>query len=113
MKDALLMTLIAAAEMDRPLEQGVTLLVDGFLVSGEIVSFAQYLHHNSAVEGVERFIQQSGGNASPAGAPNFIHLKNARFYTASGQSVPSDDGVYWRGAVEAVSGFSFGVIQLD
>jgi hypothetical protein len=38
-------------------------------------------------------------------APHMIHLKNTRIHWPTGELVPSDAGIWWRGKIESVDGF--------
>lgn len=115
---------------------GVTLSVGGVLISGELVGgqhyfegfgaeFTQSFSDEKAAKGAkESFakmgaIYSKGGNdatasgTAPAGVatgPSYIHLKNARFYQADGKPLPSQ-GVWWRGKLSAVDGFTLGVLK--
>jgi hypothetical protein len=42
--------------------------------------------------------------------PTYIHLRGARFFSPSGQSVPGNEGFFWRGRLDAVDGWSIGVL---
>jgi hypothetical protein len=54
-----------------------------------------------------------GGDDGKALAdPQYIHLKNAKVHHPTGQ-LPTDDGVLWRGRINAVSGWNLGVLAAD
>lgn len=50
----------------------------------------------------------SGEEPSPV---SFIHLRNANFFLANGSPITGGGGVFWRGRLECVDGFSLGVIR--
>jgi hypothetical protein len=112
------------------IENGVTLLVGGFLVSGTMISGPKYFEGIGAEyaaaasaqgqEGAESFKQtfaQIGDFSKPpadnSDAPPFayIHLKDARFFHNSGQPIPANHAVWWRGRLSEVAGFIIGNIS--
>jgi hypothetical protein len=105
-------------------EIGMTLQIGGFLVSGIMVSGTQYFDA-FAKEFASGFADKdlaeqvrthfSGfGEIYKAKAdvpdPAFIHLVNARFFNTSGQPIPANRGVLWRGRLSEVSGFIVGTL---
>jgi hypothetical protein len=109
------------------IEFGITLNVEGLVVSGLLVSgrkyfelfaqeFATSLPCDS--EETEDYIREKfAGNADiydtdAEDPPNFIHLTNCRFF-GQGGLIPSNKGVLWRGKIETVSGFNLGVLQAN
>ncbi|WLA29785.1 gas vesicle accessory protein GvpU [Xanthomonas citri] len=111
---------------------GVTLFVEGIVISGQLVSGKRYF---------EAFAQEFSA-AYPGGAdekedirrafashasiydseddtqqsntpPQFIHLIESRCFSPGGQPLPSNRGVLWRGKVNAVSGFTLGSLSAD
>ena len=108
---------------------GVTLQTGGFLVSGRLISGAVYFE-----EFAEEYAGHGDGEAdkavfrryakefreglardaaSPPEAgltpPQFVHLRDARFYQSSGQPVVGGEtGVLWRGRITEVQGFFLG-----
>lgn len=107
-------------------EIGVTLHVEGCVVTGVLINAGRWfgdlagqLEANGVGEEVSRWIGSFAEvYAMPDEAvaeeegplPVYIHLRNARVLGTSGDSVPTDGGVYWRGRVGAVSGFNLGVL---
>ncbi|MDE2696267.1 MAG: gas vesicle protein [Chloroflexota bacterium] len=45
--------------------------------------------------------------------PRFVHLSSARFFFGEGEHLPTNRGVWWRGRLDAVEGFSLGVLSVD
>jgi hypothetical protein len=113
-----------------PFDFGVTLHVAGFLVSGTLISGAQYfsgfaedfsggfMPASEVAETFRKTITSYGetyktdekkkDEDSPL--PVYIHLKNARFFTTSGNPAPRNAGVWWRGRISEVSGFVLGTL---
>ncbi|KGK58581.1 hypothetical protein FHR53_000663 [Xanthomonas arboricola] len=111
---------------------GITLFVDGIIVSGQLVSGKQYFeafaqefsaaYPGDAEEREEirrafashASIYDSEDDAQQSSAPpQFIHLIDARCFSPAGQPLPSNRGVLWRGKVNAVSGFTLGSLSAD
>ncbi|MGP9499720.1 gas vesicle accessory protein GvpU [Halomonas sp. 86] len=106
------------------IEVGVTLQVSGLLVSGILASgkayfegfaedFSSGLNDPEAAESVRdsfakygEIYKKEGDDAPPP--PQYIHLKNARFFNTSGHPIPGNKGVWWRGRISEVAGFTLG-----
>lgn len=113
---------------DKPVELPITLQVGGMFVSGQLVSDARYFEgiagdsahglaaHPEIAESVRKsFIavgpaiqRTDSNNAAPGPAPHFLHLQNARFSGASAMHTDQAEGIWWRGRVSEVDGFSLG-----
>jgi len=50
---------------------------------------------------------------SDANQPHFVHLKGARIFFPGERPIPSNTGVWWRGRLEAVDGFSLGELSFS
>lgn len=116
MKDGLLVTLVGIAEGDEPFEIDVTLLVGGFLVSGFIVSAEKFMENHPASKAFWKQVTELRAKAIPSdqaedATRNFIHLREARFYTPGEAPIPGNEGVYWRAPLESVQGFNFGLLS--
>ncbi|MCC8537358.1 gas vesicle accessory protein GvpU [Xanthomonas axonopodis pv. poinsettiicola] len=114
---------------------GITLFVEGVIVSGQLVSGKQYFEafaqeFSAAFPGSDeekediRLAFASHASIYDAAAddddgqqssapPQFIHLIDARCFSPGGQPLPSNRGVLWRGKVNAVSGFTLGSLSAD
>jgi hypothetical protein len=90
--DWLLQHLVALVT-DGPLEMGITLQVGGLLVSGKLVSGARYFE------------------AAARPLPHYIHLTDTKFFSTAGDPVPAGKGVWWRGRIAEVGGFTLGQLQ--
>ncbi|WP_196482435.1 gas vesicle accessory protein GvpU [Burkholderia pseudomultivorans] len=108
---------------------GITLNVDGQLISGQLVGGKQYfegfadafagaLNDVDGAEGVRSFLASHGNIYSDEDdAPNdipppqFIHVKGARFFSNSGNPIPGNGGVWWRGRISEVDGFCLGELS--
>jgi len=111
---------------------GVTLFVEGAIVSGVLVSgktyFEAFAQEFSAAypgdaDGKESIRQafashasiydDAGSDAQSSSPPQFIHLIDSRHFSPGGQPLPNNRGVLWRGKINAVSGFSLGSLSAD
>lgn len=112
------------------LEIGITLQVSGMLVSGILVSGKKYfdgfakdfsspfsenpelaesVRSNFAAYG--EIYSQGEENDGEVPPPQYIHLKQARFFSTSGNPIPGNKGVWWRGRIGEVGGFSIGSLS--
>jgi hypothetical protein len=132
-KDSLLEHLIKFANTDA-LNIGITIFVNGIIVSGTLISSKRYF------DGIIHQIYQSNNNTTTsderdpkeaiketfsfmedirskldrksidqisAEEVNYIHLEDAKFYQ-SGLPITSEDGLFWRGKISSIDGFIFG-----
>jgi hypothetical protein len=112
---------------------GITLLVDGFLVSGTLVSGKKYF--SGFTKDFAQGLSDGGGDGKQAkelfagfskiydtkvaaGDPNnpgpsYLHLADAHFYETSDRPVPANRGVWWRGRLSCVSGFTLGTLTVE
>jgi hypothetical protein len=114
------------------LEFGLTLQVSGMLVSGSLVSHKTYFEgfaesfsnaftgEPEDVEGTRKSLAMFGEIPPPTDdseenqpLPQFIHLKNARFFNIGGKPIPGNAGVWWRGRICEVGGFCHGTLSTD
>lgn len=111
--------------VDLGLGMGVTLSIPGSVVSGRLVSQADYLARlteqfrsassdESIASVADGFEKIGEAMERPADAPvgwrpvpsDFIHLADARYVV--GERLTPTDGMLWRGRISEVSGFSLG-----
>ncbi|EKO3480754.1 hypothetical protein M0358_000821 [Vibrio fluvialis] len=119
MKDGILELIVKFAETEDPLEVGVTLVVDGFLVSGVVISKDNYMKHNKLTSLIEDGIKKAlssmedeAPDPEDDGERNFIHLRDAKYFTPGQQPIPNNESIYCRIRLEKVSGFNIGVLSL-
>lgn len=112
----------------------VTLNVGGFLVSGFVISGADYFEEFSEIVAYglpDQFDEESKESITATfrtladiyepeeetleGAVqresyNFVHLRDARFMHPGGDPFPTNTGMLWRTKLEAVDGFTLGAL---
>ena len=107
---------------------GITLQVSGMLVSGNLIcgnsyfegfasDFAGGISDSEVAASIKEILLSFRNDYStnedddvlpPA---RFIHLKDARFFNTSGNPIPGNRGLWWRGRISEVGGFSPGSLQ--
>ena len=124
-KDWFLQLLVNLANK-KSFELDITLTVGGMLISGTLAGVRQYFNDLGAYfaspfesamnsEELQLTFKTIGDHCaciSPSEqteTPSYIHLKNARFSDASGRLISRATGVWWRGRLSEVQGFSPGL----
>jgi hypothetical protein len=129
--DWLLQHLVALVT-DGPLEMGITLQVSGLLVSGKLVSGARYFEgiasdfahglaaHPQVAKSLRQSFEEFGkliyeGDAATSARPlpHYIHLTDTKFFSTAGDPIPAGKGVWWRGRIAEVGGFTLGQLQFQ
>lgn len=112
------------------IEFGITLFVEGAIISGLLVggqkyfeTFAQefadnYPGDDEGKENIRQAFASHAGiytdeNPDDRPPPQFIHLINSKCFSAGDEPLPSNRGVLWRGKIKAVSGFSLGSLTTE
>jgi hypothetical protein len=125
-KDWFLQFLVNLANKNR-FELDITLTVGGFLISGTLAGVKQYFDdlgeyfaspfgadkNPEEVTAAFRKIGEQCSCVAPSEqteTPSYIHLKNARFFDARGQSISGTAGTWWRGRISEVQGFAPGAL---
>ncbi|MCH1930609.1 hypothetical protein [Shewanella acanthi] len=116
MKDLILELVVKFSESEAPIETGITLLVDGFLVSGFIISKDKFMENNfitsSIDEGIRDYLSKNQKNEPlDNGERNFIHLRDAKYYAPGQPPIPENEAIFCRIALEKISGFNLGILQ--
>ncbi|RZM78704.1 gas vesicle accessory protein GvpU [Leptolyngbya iicbica] len=106
------------------IELGITLNLDGLLVTGFVIS--QEAYFEQLTQGIretkaddemksllEDFLTELKepiikSTAEKATFPRFIHLRDAKLYPSEGKGMPSLGSTLWRGDIDSVSGFCLG-----
>ena len=111
------------------LEFGVTLYVNGSVVSGRLIGGKKYFEEfakeftgaypgsSESKESIRAAFASNGdiydreeGDGEDLPPPQFIHLADARCFSGGGSAIPNR-GVLWRGKINSVSGFSLGQLS--
>jgi hypothetical protein len=108
---------------------GITLNVEGQVVSGKLISAIQYYRSYADIwEGALGTGEHSKGYIEPwrelaltmetedsesedAPPPRYIHLADAKYIYGT-SIIPTSEGMLWRGLISKVSGFSLGVLEV-
>ncbi|WP_319407329.1 hypothetical protein [uncultured Desulfosarcina sp.] len=115
---------------DSNLRVGIILCVNGLLVFGDLVGGHKYFKGfiNQFVEGRNENINGERLRTSIKACekihikdrldrqeilPCYIHLQNARIFDSNGTLVSGSEGIWWRGRVSEISGFSLDYINAD
>ncbi len=114
---------------------GITLFVEGAMISGMLVSGKRYFEafadefssnypgddeakeevragiaSHTAIYADDESDDESDNEPPP---PQYIHLVDARYFAPGGQPIPTNRGVLWRGRINAVSGFNLGTLMAE
>lgn len=120
MRDGYLEFLISMAESDPPLECDVTLCVDGFLISGVIISREKYMQHTEltrqmqeAIDKIEakEKLENPEKEPEPEKRRRFLHLRDAKYFTSSLHAIPTSGTTTIRVKIGSVSAFNFGSLN--
>jgi hypothetical protein len=117
MNDQILELAIAYAEAEEPIELGVTLVVGGLLIAGNVISFEKYLASDPITEAMDRAMKQvreKRGEKVPRddGVRRYIHLRDARYFSPGQQPAPTDGHVTCRVRLDSVAAFHMGVLGM-
>jgi hypothetical protein len=98
----------------------ITLLVGGTLVSGLLIGIREYFEsfaeeftktfadREAAASVRESIVPDLSAPSEGDPLPQYIHLKDARYYGAPGGPIVAGPGVLWRGRISEVGGFHYG-----
>jgi hypothetical protein len=102
-----------ADQTEGQVQAEITLNVGGFLVSGYITSARQFMLHHVLTDGLLEAAESEFKSAGMLSDDTFeyIHLSRAKFFVPGQPAIPGNvDGVFWRGRLSDISGFTFGVL---
>ena len=111
-KDLLLGKIIEYIGQEKQLFN-ITLNIKGLIISGYLISQEEYYKQL-----VEQFCLIFGADnqlshpvAQTEYEEGYIYLMNAKFHFASQDAAPIDQGVLWRGDLNAIDGYFFGSLD--
>jgi hypothetical protein len=120
MKDGILVYIATLAENKTPFEQGITLIVGGFLVSGYIISYEKYLQQDQITGQVGKALAKISNSETGTddeladNTINFIHLRDAKYFSSGDNNLISGNlGVFVRIALSSVHGYHLGVLNAE
>ena len=125
-RDWFLQFLVNMANKNR-FKMEITLNVGGFLISGTLAGakeyfadfgsdFAASFEAGKNSEEIKTTFRKIGdecacvSHSEQTDAPSYIHLKNAGFFDAQGNSIQGKRDVWWRGRISMVNGFMPGTL---
>lgn len=129
--DGFLQALVEMANAENvQLSFGITLNVGGVIISGQLISIRKYLEDFGEVfaesfeisghEEIGAMLRRAFKEAptsvdddSSSPGPSYIHLADARFHSFDGRTIPSQQGVLWRGKLSSIDGFVLGSLSID
>lgn len=110
----------------------ITLHVRGSVISGKLIGGKTYFEEQSRLiaSGTSNHLEirdllvqmvdqskliyerpEDAHDAWTAPSPGFVHLRDARIFSAHGEPMPSNQGMLWRGKLSSVDGFWFGSLN--
>lgn len=129
--DLLLGLLINIASNNDGVGIGITLQTSGMLVSGILTGGMQYFREfakifsagftgttnqtsiESELASLGEIYNDNTNNIMDGPQSQFVHLKDARFFSGSGAPIPGNSGVLWRGKISSVGGFFLGTLDVS
>jgi len=119
MKDNILDTFVQAANR-YDLSLDITLNVKGAVITGTMVSAAEYFGELSEIleggdEAAQMLSEQMAKAGETAGSDDkseahFIHMKDTKVYCGDSKPTPSKGDFLWRGKLSEIDGFFLGKI---
>ncbi|WP_206540169.1 hypothetical protein, partial [Vibrio parahaemolyticus] len=99
---------------------GITIFCNGLMVTGQLISGKEYfellsnLLSNDKMPAEEMFLREKSyyEKDNLADKTVYIHLKDAKAMHSNGKAVPNN-GCLWRGQLNHVSGFCFGILAAE
>lgn len=119
MKDIILQLAAKQVNDDPAVQTSVTLVVGGFLVSGSLCCVGDFYEHHPLTKLIQSTVDKTAATDESTSEPtlddlpNYIHLKDAKYFTPSGNPIPGNQGIYVRIDLESVDGFSFGRLEVE
>jgi hypothetical protein len=122
--ERLLSLLVACANLmgdhtDGKGTEQITLLVNGLLVSGTIISEKDFILSHPTLDALDELKGELRRETSVTDSiaqkshDTFIHLKNAKVFTPGQPPIPGGgDGVFWRVRISSVNGFCQGSLSV-
>ena len=111
-------------------EVGITLFVNGLIVTGSLISGKKY--YEGLTEQIGTFNDNLAGllmeqaneiyktyDAAETDIEadysqlGFIHLEDAKVMSTDGNCLPTDEGAFWRGKLSSIDGFILGTVKKD
>lgn len=102
---------------DIPVDMRITILIDGWLVSGTVVSREDYINSNlvlvPAAGAMDSFLASDASHDTLFDKEtNFLHLRGAKFFSGKAVPIPDSDNTFFRCRFAAISGFFIGLLDV-
>ena len=112
-KDDILIQLTDFASSSKNVEIDITMLVEGLLISGFVISTEKYMKHNTITDVFWEDTLKKGKvpHKHVDRAADYIYLRDAKYCHPGGPAIPGNDGVFMRVRLSSVSCFNFGHIS--
>ena len=111
MKDPILELMVKYAEDNY--EVAVTLVVQGLLITGTVISKEKYLKENHVTNMMANSIREPARTYNLDPRRRFIHLKDAQYFMPGNSPIPSDGGTVCRVSLADVAAFNFGLLKSE
>lgn len=116
-----------ANQSEAGFEVDITLTVSGSIISGKLVEGKEYFEYYGDYwaksfdgEVDKKKIKERFGAPEdwfgPKGSiasdqPSYIYLRDAKYFYPNANPIPADSGLFWRGKLSSVDGFSMGSLS--
>jgi hypothetical protein len=105
-----------AAPTDAPPPIQITLNIGGLIVTGTLISRRAFIQDVPLMQSTIGAWEESRSDEEkeaedPGYDRHFIHMKDARFIFPNSEPVPKNHGMYWRGQLNRVDGWTVGSFQ--
>lgn len=111
--DPLLTAYVLMSEGNEPIEQEITLVLPGFLVSGYVISREKYMQHHRTTQIFEEGLREADSSTPKTDdhIRHYINLRDARFFVPGQPPIPGNQAVVCRFKLDSVCGFLLGALS--
>ena len=116
--DEILKSFAAVSQKDPTASMGLTVTVAAGLITGDLIGANRWFKEiGEAHPELRELAEGLGSTAGRTDLPDdqvdwtYIHLRNARIFTGGQQFTTSGGGIYWRGRISEITGWSFGIFS--
>lgn len=117
-KDNVLASFVKAAN-NYDFELDISLLVNGSIVTGTLVSAQEYFQGisesfsdgNEVAQELANQFEQASESADSSGEAQYVHMKETKVYCGGNKPTPTKGEILWRGKLSEVDSFFLGKIS--